>query len=335
MSEVINTGLINVRPRTIRFYACGGTAINQLRAYRDNHPGEPRLHGDEKYSYIDTSFANLDGALMSETFTLKEADGSGSDRKKNAARIVGVLPEIMLAHQPADFNVVIFSLSGGTGSVAGPIILKELLAKGHKAVGVTSAAFTSGKKSSNAIDTLTGLELAVASVGRPVVLSYTPNDPNKTDSDNNIKPLFVLQTLAKLASGKNGHLDSSDVANLFDFHTVTNYKPSLALLDVYAGEEQLKSDVTNAIGIAGLLKDRTSVMPAINAAYDTVGYLPEDNREFANSFYFVVSIEKLNGVVKDMSERKAQAELKERVTNTVSTLATAGVVVDEATGLVL
>jgi len=335
MSEVINTGLINVRPRTIRFYACGGTAINQLRAYRDNHPGEPRLHGDEKYSYIDTSFANLDGALMSETFTLKEADGSGSDRKKNAARIVGVLPEIMLAHQPADFNVVIFSLSGGTGSVAGPIILKELLAKGHKAVGVTSAAFTSGKKSSNAIDTLTGLELAVASVGRPVVLSYTPNDPNKTDSDNNIKPLFVLQTLAKLASGKNGHLDSSDVANLFDFHTVTNYKPSLALLDVYAGEEQLKSDVTNAIGIAGLLKDRTSVMPAINAAYDTVGYLPEDNREFANSFYVVVSIEKLNGVVKDMSERKAQAELKERVTNTVSTLATAGVVVDEATGLVL
>ncbi|MNF11429.1 hypothetical protein D3C80_2126470 [compost metagenome] len=76
-------------------------------------------------------------------------------------------------------------------------------------------------------------------------------------------------------------------------------------------------------------------MPEINAAYDTVGYLPDDSREFANSFYFVVSIEKLNGVVEDMNKRKAEAEMKERVTNTVSTLATASVVVDEATGLVL
>lgn len=335
MSEVINNGLINVRPRTIRFYACGGTAINQLRAYRDNHPGDPRLHGEEKYSYIDTSFANLDGALLSETFTLKEADGSGSDRKKNALAIVKVLPEILLAHQPADFNVVIFSMSGGTGSVAGPIILKELRRQGLKAVGVTSAAFTSGKKSSNAIDTMTGLELAVAQIGRPIVLNYTPNDPLKTDSDNNIKPLFVLQTLAKLASGKNGHLDGADLGNLFDFDQVSSYKPSLALLDVYAGEEQLKAEVTNAIGILGLLKDRSCVMPPINAAYDKAGYLPEDTREFANSFYFVVSIDKLNGVVKDMSERKAQAELKERVTNTVSTLASSNVVVDEATGLVL
>ena len=144
--------VINVKPRTIRMYACGGAAINQLRAYRDNHPADPEAHGDEKYSFIDTSFANLGGTSVSETFTLKDADGSGSDRRKNAALIKAALPEIMMNHQPGDFNIVIFSLSGGTGSTSGPIILEELLKSGKNAIAITSATFTSGKKSRNAID---------------------------------------------------------------------------------------------------------------------------------------------------------------------------------------
>jgi hypothetical protein len=330
MSEVIS-----VRPKTIRFYSCGGTAINQLRAYRDNHPADADSHGTEQYSYIDTSFANLHGAAASETFTLADADGSGSNRRANATRIKQAMPEILINHPPADFNIVIFSMSGGTGSTAGPILLKELLEQGKTVIAVTSAAFTSGKKASNAIDTFTGLELTVAAVKRPIVISYTPNDPAKTDADNNLKTLFILQTLAKLASGKNGHLDSSDVANLFDFHKVTKYEPSLALLDVYAGEDHLTREVGQAIGVAGLLKSTDSIMPPVQAAYDTVGYLPAGGKDYAHSFYYVVSITKLNDVVKTMKDLKELAEKKERVVNTVSTLANAGQSVDDDTGLVL
>lgn len=326
--------LIAPKVRTVRFYACGGAGTNILRAYRENQGlefGDQRAN--EKYSFIDTSVANLHNADINETFLLKGADGSGSDRRKNGKAIYDLLPEILLQHEPGDFNVVVFSLSGGTGSVAGPLLLERLLREGHSAAAVVAYDSSSLNRITNTLGTMQGLEAAVERIQRPIGMFLAENDSSKSLLENNIVPQFVLSALSILASGKNAHLDSSDVANFFDFNKVTHQKPSLALLEAFVREEDL-AKLGSAISFAALLNDRGAVAPAFKCDYNTVGYLPEGNKS-APAFYYALSAHRLNEVIDGLLELQSRVEKEKKVAaKTLSLNNGAGGKVDEETGLI-
>lgn len=332
--------LITATTRSVRFYACGGTAVNLLRGYRENQPTDKDVLAEEKYSYIDTSQANLVNVSLSDTYLLSKPDGSkidgsGGDRSKNAAIFKKALPDILLNHEPADLNVVIFSAAGGSGSVSGPLLLEKLLSDDKTVVCVVIGSHDSLKRTTNTINTLQGLELVVSRTGRPVVIHYKENDLTKPHSVNNLAPQFVMQTLSMFASGKNAHLDSADVRNLFDYHVVTHHTPGLAMLDVYADAGELVEKVKKPIALAALLRSQEEVVPQVDPDSDTVGYLPAHKTEYKNSFYFVVSTQALGGVFGELNAKRENAAKQKQVQQKATSLLGGNTAADDDTGLVL
>jgi hypothetical protein len=327
--------LIQAKTRTVMFYACGGPGTNLLRSHRHDTPLHTEAIADEKYCYIDTSFANLSGVNTEDTFVLEGLDGSGSDRPRNAKAIKAAMPAIMNQFKPGDVNIVAFGADGGTGSVAGPIIVEELLAKGKKVFLIVSGGHNTLKATANTIATLTGLESVIGRVNRPVVMMYRENDLSKTNADNNVVALMTMSALSLLCSGKNRQLDGADVGNLVDYQAVTHFKPSLAMLDVYVNEEQLIKEVTAPIVHIALLKSENEVMPALSAAYGKYGYLPEEASErYKESFHYIVSNSRLKGVLSRLVERREELESTQRVIDKQTSLMNDNVKVDDETGLV-
>lgn len=333
--QVANTSeeIIKPRTRTIRYYACGGTGINLLRSHRgDIVLKQDDGSAEELYTYIDTSFANLHNVVARETFTLKGLDGSGSDRPKNAAAIKAVMPQILLQHPPGDLNVFIFSASGGSGSVAGPLLWEELQSKNKTCMAIVIGSHETLKRTTNVSGTITGLETAVKRTGRPFVMYYSENDPAKSMVDNNIMPKFVLSSLGLLGSGRNQALDGADLQNLFDYHTVSHNKPGLAMLDVFTKPEDVKRASSRPIAYVALLSGEDQVAPAIEADYDKTGYLPADAGS-KNNFFFIVSVDQLTAKFDKLKERKEEVGMKKRTGQAATTLSSEDTVADD-TGLV-
>jgi hypothetical protein len=338
MSEALATTaieeVIKQRPRTIRYYACGGTGINLLRSHREDFvlgQGD-LLAGQEFFSYIDTSFANLHNVPVSSTFTLKGVDGSGSDRPRNAAAIKKLLPDILLAHEPKDLNVFLFAASGGSGSVAGPLLLEELLSQGKMCVSIVIGSHETLKRTTNVISTLKGLEQAVNRLERPIVMFYHENDQEKSLIANNLTPKFVLGSMALLGSGRNKGLDSADVGNLFDFHNVTHNAPGLAMLDVFNRAEDIKKTGDRAIAYIALMRDEDSVIPRIDADYDKAGFLPSEV-ETKNDYFFTVSVGNMTEMFDRLNGLKDKVALKKKTQQATTKLSDSKTAVDE-TGLV-
>lgn len=328
----MNEAVTSIKPitRSIRYYACGGTGINLLRSHREAVVLKDELGvADELFSFIDTSFANLHNVEREETFTLKGVDGSGSDRPKNAAAIKKALPEIMLANPAGDMNVVIFSSAGGTGSVAGPIILEELLRQDKSVLAIVIGSHTTVKRTTNTIGTLTGLEKTSEAVGRPIVMFYYENDLTKSDADNNIKPNFVLGSLGTLCSGQNKAMDSSDIANALDYHNVTHHEPGLAMLNVVTKADDVKGPV---ISYLALLKDEEQIPPRFEADYDKTGYLPAGVRT-ENNFYYVVSTDPLSELFDGLVKKREKIATQKQIGKVATKLGTRDTQVD-GTGLV-
>lgn len=336
MNEVITSGPEVIKPKTrsIRYFACGGTGINILRSHREDLilAADGKKNAQEHFSYIDTSFANLHNVSVSDTFTLKGLDGSGSNRPKNAEAIMGVVPQILLAHEPADMNVVLFSASGGSGSVAGPLILEELLRQGKTAVAIVIGSHETLKRTTNVIGTLTGLEQAVDRLGRPIVMYYTENDLTKSVVDNNLLPKFVLSSLGMLGSGRNHALDSADIQNAFDYHLVSHNTPGLAMLDVFTKVEDIKKASARPIAYIALLAGEDQVAPQIEADYDKTGYLPSDAGS-KNNFYYTVSVDHLSTLFDRLNGLKQTVALQKQTVQSTTKLSDTSTKT-HATGLV-
>lgn len=333
VNEQLNADLIKPKTRSIMFYACGGTGINLLRSHREDLVlNVAEQNANEHFAYIDTSFANLHNVSAKDTFTLKGLDGSGSNRPKNAEAIMGVLPQILLAHEPKDMNVVLFSASGGSGSVAGPLIMEELLKQGKMAVAIIIGSHETLKRTTNTIGTLTGLEQAVARIGRPIVMFYAENNPAKSIIDNNLVPKFVLGSLNMLGSGRNKALDSADIQNMFDFHLVSHNKPGLAMLDVFTKTEDLQKASARPIAYISLLTGEDQVGPQVDADYDKTGYLPADAGS-KNNFFYTVSVDHLSGLFDRLNTLKSTVALQKQNQQATTKLSDAKTVT-HATGLV-
>ena len=144
-----------------------------------------------------------------------------------------------------------------------------------------------------------------------------------------------MSAISIFCSGKNAHLDPSDVDHFFDFHKVTNTKPALAMLDVFCDEKQLIKDVPRPITFAALMKSDSDVVPAINPGYDTVGFLPEAAaKRYNQSFYFTTSIDRLKNVLTDLNEREAELASAKRVEEKQIRIGGDDINVDPGTGLV-
>ena len=277
--------------RSVRFWACGGTGIDLLRDYRATSSlTNEALHAEELDTYVDTSDANMHDLSKTNVYRVEGIDGGGKDREKVKVSVIPVLPEILMKHPAGDLNVVMFSLSGGTGSAIGPLIVGHLLKAGHSVVAVVLADHTSSKSAANAINALTDLESISQQLQKPVVMHYYKNDPNKSILDNDVESKYIMGSLSILGSGQNQKLDSADIKNFIDYPSVTHHRPGLAQLHVTSDQSKWNNNLKHVATFAALLRDENTIVPPVmEVDYDAVGYLPAINSGGDSDLFFAVT----------------------------------------------
>ena len=292
---------------TIRLYGCGGLGVN-IVSYFEVASGQTEAgHATVHPCYIDTSRSNIDSNLNdNHVFVVDGLDGSGKVRRENHEEISKNIRTVLQSHSPMDLNVVVFSASGGSGSVIGPLIISELLSRKLPVVGIVVGSDESTITANNTIGTLKSLEAIAQKTQMPVVISYEQNQHDVKRSEIDTICRRVISMLSILASRRNRELDTKDVANWVQFHRATSVQPRLALLDVYSTNDQVESIVA-PIAIASLYRSPDAPAIRVTPEYHCAGYPREDIQGFEVAHY-VITIEDVASISRTMQQRLVELE---------------------------
>lgn len=298
----------------MRIWGCGGAGVN-LAAHYYNHPAQDNF-AEIIVGMVDTSRSNLSklGNIADEDVYLVGAgteDGAGKIRKDIHSKVVESLPEIMGKFNDGDFHVVLFSLSGGSGSVIGPLVLGELVKRGHSAVGIAIGSHESTLTAVNTVNTLRSLDnLARNTVKAPLVVAFHNNHENTKKDEVNAAVLQQISELALLVSRAHHGLDKSDIQSWLRFDRHSNNQAQLAIFDICDSVESVK-EIPYPIGIASLLTGASDI-GMIGADYFCDGRMTDEVSRVLNAseLHYVINVTQVPQLFSVF--QKAEQALRER-----------------------
>lgn len=204
---------------TIRVYACGGCGINLGKKLA--------LQSDSRLdiAYIDSSNSNLSGiGTADQTYLIENMDGAGKLREKTyEAYQSEVQPTLTMFPPSKTLNIVISSLSGGTGSMIAPLLVRELLARDQIVIVIAIPTFTSTIELKNTIGTLKTYNNFSVRAGKPIAMAYCDTG-RRSEVDNEVMAIVDLFALITNRS-KTEEFDAADLYNYVNYHLVTKGIP--------------------------------------------------------------------------------------------------------------
>lgn len=280
-----------------RLYACGGFGVNLGQYFEEQY----------EVAYLDTSQSNRTENLdINRCYFVDGLDGSGQWRKLNYPKIAPLVPDMVERFPAGDFNVVLFSAAGGSGSVIGPLLIRDLLLAGETVVAVMVGADDAARTNQNTLDTLKSLETISVNAAQSIVVSYHQNTAGVPRSRVDEHITYVLLALADLTSQENRELDTQDVANWVQFQSVTSVPPQLAMLQVFDSRQEAKN-VVEPIVIASLYMDADMDNPFGSAHYATKGYprAPMMATE-GQQLHFIINTAEVEEITSRVQERATE-----------------------------
>lgn len=305
MSQTLSTRPVG----TIRLYSCGGGGVNIGRDYLT--PGHSADIADFKPCFIDTSDSNLSDDLIEHTWLFQDLDGSGKIRNSNDKAIAKAVPDILRKFQPADLNIVVFTASGGTGSVAGTLILKQLLEDGHQAVGIVTGSHESIRSAENTIATIKGLDAIAKRTDVPVVVHFGMNRQDIPRSTIDREAHLIINGLAILCSRRNHGLDTADIASFLRFNRPTDVPACLARLHLFDTIEQFESQLAEPIAAAYLKREQDDLEPNVFVPYSCEGFMPAV-AQTSKSLFFGIENKSFTEVAKELDALKKEMEMQRK-----------------------
>ena len=252
-------------------HAVGGAGINVAATIYENYMD---ILANIEFLAIDSTDKTVqDYDFLQDTFFRIESekrrgrgiDGSGGERKspellKQYAKAVKKYVDSFELNDPKvdEFNIVIFSGSGGTGSTVGPLLIQELVQTGHVVIPVMVGDNSSLLFCNNTLKTIETLEnIAVRNrVALPFVYYNNTIDgkTNKsTESVVNEKVSTLMVLLGTLLSGTIRNIDNEDVRKFLQptlFESI-DVKPGIYELAI----KRFELDVEDAILVRTLTAD--------------------------------------------------------------------------------
>lgn len=319
-----------VKPNDILIWGVGGAGTNIVSALGEISDREAMANS--RNVYIDTSRSNLSSDIADENVFIvtrdgKELDGSGGVRATNVDPIAAEMRNAIRQFKPAKYNIIVGSISGGSGSVILTLLAQELLSAGHKCVFVLIGSSESEIRVINTVRSLGSLEITATATKRPVVAVYVDYKRGTARKvvDNNV--IAVIGRLSIFFSGCFHGLDTNDVDNFLDYTRIpsmTSIAPQLCLLSIIDETPAVDTYEHNAISIGSLYLTPDVKVHTKDARYDCVGYgpLPRDLPNLT-SMHFILTAD----AVKDTFDKlKIRAdEFSDKVADTVTRQAIADV----------
>ena len=253
----------------IAVWCCGGAGTNIGKQF-------PDLNAD--VYYLDTSTSNLKGVAQESVFLLEGIDGAGKDRAKTYKHFVdqNVAQDILIRFQASTtLNVVISSLGGGSGSVCGPLLTKELLSRGLPTIAIVVDSDQSIKELDNSIKTLQTFK-SISDVTKRCVSLYYIRNSDRRESDNSA--IYFMSLLSLLVDKKRTEeFDNSDLLSFLEFSRVTDNDPSVGLLQVSANEPINPLKNTTVVSSILATTDRQSSIKPVTPEYLSTCIITDPN----------------------------------------------------------
>lgn len=296
----------------MRIYGCGGAGINIASHYAAVR-AEP-TSAEIQASFIDTSRSNLKPNLdQNSIYIVPGLDGSGKIRSENHEAIANVVKDILVRQKPGDFNVVIFSLSGGSGSVLGPLILSELQSRNLPVVGLVVGSDESVLTANNTLKTLKTLEAIAKKNDKPVVIAYAHNERGGRRNEVDTRLQSYVGCLAYLCSRRNEELDTKDIVHWIEFNRAPtcNVPAQLALLTITDDVKVIEQDYPNPVSVASLFGSHDEPGLTVVPDYHCDGYTDLSKAGVSN-LHFVIDVDAVAGLAHRINETlNAQREVAE------------------------
>lgn len=293
--------------RLTRIYACGGAAINITAAQKDQH--DQLGFSDLSVSRIDTSDKNIKpGMSPNSVYILENADGSGKERKHNYKAIVASLEQILAMHKPGDYNIVMMSASGGSGSVIGPVIIGELLKRKIPVVALVVGTIGSETETQNSINTLKSLAGVSEAQKAPLVMSYFPVNQHFDQREVDKQVLTTMTLLLNLFDSKNIEIDYKDIVNFLNYTNTRNTRPGLVGLETYNDDELQTIAGTSPLSMASVFKDDNRPFLPVTPDYHATGTRDQDMKDERMQFnaHYVITSAPVKMAFEDLNKRMKQ-----------------------------
>lgn len=309
----------------MKIWGCGGAGINQLDGLKaiptgGAFPAKIDLVG------IDTSASNpFDGNY----YRVKGMKGAAKERPVAFEELSksNIIPEIVDQFEPGDFNVVIGSGGGGTGSVVCPLLAGELLKRGAPTVIIFIHTDVSSIEAENSYKTFAGFAgMASGVYKKPFVVAPLMNSrAGRSSVDTAVYD--IVTKLAVLISGTHRGLDPKDIANLFDYTRVTSAPPQLTLLQMCDADTiETYKGFEGVISTGFVTSSLDSVDLGFSHAYNCEGEFAPDSD--INDVYAVLTAKGTGDIIDDMKSMWDQRKVEDEAISKVE----ANVVTAESTG---
>lgn len=213
-----------------------------------------------EFHYGDTSRANYDKieplgdiTLLKSKFAGNDLDGSGADRSANLEDIaLGVEDYVnkhkILKNKIGEYHLVFFTASGGTSSVMGPLLIKDLLSKDINVIGVCVGDSSTAVSNRNTLNTLASLDSIAKGLDKSLSMIYYNNYTECTDNIKkgeemvNTKLRNSLAILSVFLSGKNADIDNKDMEIFIEQRRYPTFKVPAGLMKLVLANKELELD---------------------------------------------------------------------------------------------
>lgn len=296
---------------SVVIYGAGGCGINCVKQI-SKAVGSDNFAALETY-FIDTSDSNID-TKNDDTYIIDpvtdtgiKRGGSGKLRTSNSAVISENINNILLQFKPSStLNIVIHSVSGGSGSVIGPLLVKSLLEKDMPVIVMTVGSTGSNIEANNSLKTLMTYENMSILTKKPINLFYYENGVEKNRKQVDAALNIDLLLLTVLFSGDIRELDDSDLNNFLNYHKVTEYEPRLTRLGIYQGNPVIDkcTSIISAVTVSD--KEGDTDIPNMIIGYQCCGILKEgvaDSLNVTKPIHLVSLTNGFTNVIKNLKTR--------------------------------
>ncbi|BEG72667.1 hypothetical protein [Pseudomonas phage PA1C] len=281
-----------------RVYCCGGAGLN-IGVNLQWHPD---------LVYIDTCDKNVSSSHdIDRVFLTEGTRGAGKNRAFIMPKVRHQIAPFLERYPAGDFNIVLFSMGGGSGSVLGPLIVSALAKAGETVIPVVVSGIESTEVLQNDIDTMKTLEGIAAATNTPINICPIENVNGVPYSEIDKDAVFAVHALIYLSNQKHERLDVLDLDHWARFTSKHSYiQPQLCELHIHTSRQEAAS-VPEMISVASLYTDASKEVAYGNPFVRTVGIAsPDDEDALSEQLHFVINSVGIQERIKSLLDQKQE-----------------------------